>query len=372
MVLPAAWLPATNSTATNLPPVWYASATRPAPLVEERGSFAVRGGILDLFPPSLPRPVRIELFGDTIETLRSFDPISQRSLEPLERLTLLPSRELVLTPEVLEDFLPRLKARSDELDLPADRRRQLAEELQGASFPAGIDYLQPLFHPGLETLFHYLNNPLVVLADPAALELAARQQATDLLMGTQKALAEERLHPHPGELYLTPDELHGLVEQQQRIELPLLTVSHELPADEPLIIRCESNADLRISVGREHEHALQGLAARLHGLAGIGLALRDRLSPADPGRTPANTAGTLRHHAPGQPGRRAGPSHAAGRHRTGLSGTGGALPGLPPAGGEACPDRRGRTVRQTGPPQERGNRPAHQADHGLPGRIEAR
>jgi len=235
----------------------------PAALVEERGSFAVRGCILDLFPPSLQRPVRIELFGDTIETLRSFDPISQRSLEPLERLTLLPSRELVLTSQVLEGFLPRLKARSDELDLPADRRRQLAEELQSASFPAGIDYLQPLFHPGLETLFDYLKNPLVVLADPAALELAARQQANDLLMGTQKALAEERLHPHPSEFYLTSDELNGLVEQQKRIELPLLSVSGEVPGHEPVIIRCESNTDLRINVGREHEHALQGLGARL-------------------------------------------------------------------------------------------------------------
>ena len=235
----------------------------PAPLVEERGSCAVRGGILDLFPPSEPRPVRIELFGDTIETLRSFDPLSQRSLEPLERLTLLPSRELVLTPEMLAAFLPRLKARADELDLPADRRRLLAEELQGSIFPDGVEYLQPLFHPGLETLFDYLDAPLVVLVDPAALEQSSQQLVSDLLLGTEKAHSDGRLYPLPAELYLTPDELTGLVEQQQRIELPLLAVSNDTPVGQLLPISCENNSDLRISVGRDHDHALQGVAARI-------------------------------------------------------------------------------------------------------------
>lgn len=235
----------------------------PAPLVEERGSCAVRGGIIDLFPPSQPRPVRIELFGDTIETLRSFDPLSQRSLEPLKRLTLLPSRELVLTPETLASFLPRLKARADELDLPADRRRLLAEELQSSVFPEGIEYLQPLFHPGLDTLFDYLDAPLVVLIDPAALEQAGQQQASDLLLGTDKAHSDGRLYPQPAELYLTPDELAELLARQQRIELPLLAVTSDTPASQLLPISCENNADLRISVGRDHDHALQGVATRI-------------------------------------------------------------------------------------------------------------
>lgn len=235
----------------------------PAPLVEERGSFAVRGGILDLFPPSLAQPVRIELFGDTIETLRSFDPVSQRSLEPLERLTLLPSRELLLTPDVLADFLPRLKARADELDLPADRRRHLAEELQGATFPEGVEYLQPLLHPGLETLLDYLNEPLVALCDPAALEQAAQRQASDLLIGTQKALAEERLHPQPTELYLPPRELAELLTYRRSIAFPLLTVSSDLPAEQQIMVSCISNDDLRVNVGRDHDHALRTLSARL-------------------------------------------------------------------------------------------------------------
>ncbi|MDO9308676.1 MAG: transcription-repair coupling factor, partial [Deltaproteobacteria bacterium] len=65
------------------------------PLVEDRGTFAVRGGILDIFPPNMPTPVRIEFFGDTAETIRAFDPLTQRSLQAVEELVLLPSRELL-------------------------------------------------------------------------------------------------------------------------------------------------------------------------------------------------------------------------------------------------------------------------------------
>ena len=117
------------------------------PLVEDRGTFAVRGGILDIFPPNLPTPVRIEFFGDTAETMRAFDPLTQRSLQPLEELVLLPSRELLLTDEVLADIAPRLKKRCDDLDIPANRRLQTLEELQNAVYFQGVEFLQPLLHP---------------------------------------------------------------------------------------------------------------------------------------------------------------------------------------------------------------------------------
>src|SRR5512143_3392149 len=69
------------------------------PLVEDRGTFAVRGGILDIFPPDRPEPVRIEFFGDFVDTVRAFDPVTQRSLQSLQELVLLPSREVIFTHE---------------------------------------------------------------------------------------------------------------------------------------------------------------------------------------------------------------------------------------------------------------------------------
>ena len=72
---------------------WVARATSPASIVVEPGQFARRGGILDIFPASAEQPVRLELFGDEIETLRRFDPATQRSGERIQSVTIGPARE---------------------------------------------------------------------------------------------------------------------------------------------------------------------------------------------------------------------------------------------------------------------------------------
>jgi transcription-repair coupling factor (superfamily II helicase) len=232
------------------------------PLVEERGSFAVRGGILDIFPPSLPRPVRIEFFGDTVETVRSFDPLNQRSLEPISSLNLLPSRELVLSPAALQDFIPRLKTRADQMDIPADRRRQLVAELQGAGYPAGVEFLQPLFHPDLERFTAYLQNPLLVLVEPDLINQAIQQHQSEIINGAKKAVSEERLHPEPDRLYLTPDELQQVLDPHQQIACRRLAVTGETE-NSLFQTRSEDNSDLRISMARDHQHLLGPLVERL-------------------------------------------------------------------------------------------------------------
>lgn len=231
-------------------------------LVEERGSFAVRGGILDIFPPSMSRPVRIEFFGDIVETLRSFDPLNQRSLEPLDHLNLLPSKELVLSPAALQEFIPRLKERADQLDITADRRRLLVSELQGAGYPPGIEFLQPLFHPDLQPFFAYLNRPLLVLQEPDLLNQAAQRHQADITNGIKKAEAEERLHPDPYQLYITPDDFSQLLGQHQSLVLRQLAITGETETC-LFPIRSEDNSDLRISTARDQQHLLGPLVKRL-------------------------------------------------------------------------------------------------------------
>lgn len=232
------------------------------PLVEERGSFAVRGGILDIFPPSLPQPVRIEFFGDTVETIRSFDPVTQRSLEPVTSLVLLPSRELLLTPASLQGFVLRLKERSDQLDIPADRRRQLVSELQNSNYPAGVDFLQPLFHPSLEPLTEYFTNPLLVLVEPEQLLQTARQLQAALQHGTVRAREEAVLHPEPESLYLTPDQFEQLLTRHQRLEQRELLQQQD-SASAVCRFMTEDCHDQRIRVSLEQQHALEPLVERI-------------------------------------------------------------------------------------------------------------
>jgi len=232
------------------------------PLVEDRGSFAVRGGILDIFPPNMIAPIRIEFFGDTVETMRAFDPLTQRSLQPVEELVLLPSREILLTDEVLTDIAPRLKQLCDDLDIGADKRRAILTDLQNAVYYHGVEYLQPLLHPGLETIFDYAPDCLLVMLDPEAIRAALAGVAEEIAAGELKGRAAGLPHSPPGELYLDADAFDTLVAGHSRLELSGLTVSGE---GEPvrIAIPCQANNDLRITVSKETTHALTPLSRSL-------------------------------------------------------------------------------------------------------------
>ncbi|MCF6178192.1 MAG: transcription-repair coupling factor, partial [Geopsychrobacter sp.] len=178
------------------------------PLVEDRGSFAVRGDIIDIFPADAEQPVRIDFYGDLVERMRRFDPTNQRS-EPgdLKQLRLIPSRELCLSGAHLDHLLQKLKERCDDLELPRNLREGISDELKEGILAPGRAFLLPFNYPGLESLFDYLPAADLVLNDPPAIE-----QEIDLFNGeirsAEKRQIERQLpHPRRQELYLDPSEL---------------------------------------------------------------------------------------------------------------------------------------------------------------------
>ncbi|MDD2366576.1 MAG: transcription-repair coupling factor [Desulfuromonadaceae bacterium] len=233
------------------------------PLVEDRGTFAVRGGILDIFPPNLTTPVRIEFFGDTVETIRAFDPLTQRSLQPIEELMLLPSRELILSDELLADISPRLKKVCDDLDIPANRRRTILEDLQNAVYFQGIDFLQPLLHPNLETFFDYIpsNTPLMML-DPDAINYSAISVYEEIEAGVTKAAVGGMPHSPVKELFLDETELSSIIKNRTVIELPDF-LTEAFIENSTFNVDCQNNSDLRITVSKESSHALAPFADTL-------------------------------------------------------------------------------------------------------------
>src|SRR6185369_16925516 len=234
------------------------------PLVEDRGTFAVRGGILDIFPPNLATPVRIEFFGDTAETIRAFDPITQRSLQPVEELVLLPSREVLLTDDILKEIAPRLKLLCDDLDIPADRRRRILSDLQSAVYFQGVEFLQPLLHPGLSTIFDYATDSTLILADPEAIREAVIRFREEIDSGEARARAAGLPHSPSGELYLDEQDFDAIIAGRSRLEMSGLTLSGEVGAT-AIAIPCEDNAALRVTVSKETTHALAPLSKTLSG-----------------------------------------------------------------------------------------------------------
>ncbi len=234
------------------------------PLVEDRGTFSVRGGILDIFPPDLPEPVRIDFFGDFVDTIRSFDPVTQRSLRPVQELIILPSREVVLSEEVLQGFYPRLKARCDLLEISATRRRELAEQLNSAMYPPGIEYLQPLFHPGLCTVFSYMGTESVTIAvDPEGLQDAGVELAGEIAAAEERAREKDLIFCEPSELFITLEQLTQLMDAGPRIDVPHLELVRPEGEENAFRFSSSDNSDLKLAFSPDSEEVLHPLVERL-------------------------------------------------------------------------------------------------------------
>ncbi len=117
--------------------------------VRERGEFAVRGGILDLFAPGRGEPLRLDFFGDTLESLRSFDPATQRTLAQVKNLSLSPMSEVVLTAQAVSRFRKEYVSRFGA----ATRDDALYQAVSENRRFSGMEHWLPLFHERLGTLF---------------------------------------------------------------------------------------------------------------------------------------------------------------------------------------------------------------------------
>jgi transcription-repair coupling factor (superfamily II helicase) len=236
------------------------------PLVEDRGTFSVRGGILDIFSPELPAPVRIDFFGDFVDTIRTFDPVTQRSLRSQEELIILPSREVILTDDVLKGFLPRLKARCDLLEITATRRRELAEALSSAIYPPGIEYLQPLFHPDLETLCSYMGiETVTVTVDPDAVTASGERFAAELDIASERAQEKDLIFCERDDLFLSMEQLKQQRGHGRRIDIPYLELSGGEGEEGAIRFTASDNSDLKLAISPDSEEMLRPLVERLSG-----------------------------------------------------------------------------------------------------------
>ena len=189
--------------------------------VTDPGQYAVRGGILDLYPPGA-QPVRLDFFGDTLESIRAFDPETQRTAARLDSVELLPMSELVLTLDVRRAF----RQRYVELFGPVTGDDPLYESISAGRQRQGMEHWLPLFHDRLDTLFDYLPGALVSL-DPlvddartkrleqVADHYEARAQALE-----RKAFGAPPYHPVPPEsMFLSEAEWQQALASRQTIAL---------------------------------------------------------------------------------------------------------------------------------------------------------
>ncbi|MES2729316.1 MAG: transcription-repair coupling factor [Pseudomonadota bacterium] len=140
--------------------------------VRDAGEYAMRGSIIDLFPTGYDAPVRIDMFGDEVETLKSFDPATQVSTGKLPELRLLPATEYTLDENSIQVFRTGYRAL---VGVPSPNDPLYAAVSEGRASP-GIEHWLPLFHPAMATVGDYLPRGAAVYTTPAA--LAAQEERT--------------------------------------------------------------------------------------------------------------------------------------------------------------------------------------------------
>lgn len=222
--------------------------------VAEHGEFAVRGGILDLFPMGAERPYRIELSDDVVESIRAFDPETQLSLSKIERIELLPARECALDAEAISRFRQNWR-RIFEGD---PQRAPLYRAVSAGQAPGGIEYYLPLFFETTATLFDYLPPATLVLRLPQvanALDAFAEQ-----IMERYEQRRYDLEHPllPPQQLFLQSAEVEQALMRYLRIEVGAAAEGIAYPSAPPP----------ELSFAPRHEHPAHALQQFLNDFPG--------------------------------------------------------------------------------------------------------
>jgi len=185
------------------------------------GEFSMRGGIIDVWSPGQDRPVRIEFFGDEIDSMRGFDPDTQLSTSQLSEVEIVPMREVVVRSQDFRTWAEAARQRwSDERYARALRDRTVFAD-EGESF-AGWEWLIPIVRERSGSILDYLKNAVLVVDEPSSVETHLGEVFQTLADRYSETDAVDDIAVEPRELYLSVEELRAKLDSKQRVELRVL------------------------------------------------------------------------------------------------------------------------------------------------------
>ena len=176
--------------------------------VREKGEYSVRGGLVDVFPIDSENPIRLDFFGDEIESIFEFDALSQRRGDPLETVSVTPFEEGSIGAKERERF----KNRYRELFGPPSKTDEIYQQTLQGTYPKGIEHWSPLFYENMTNLLDYLGSPDIIVENTFQAQVNEKIQEIDDYYQTrlshQRTEGELIYNPLPPErLYLTPEEM---------------------------------------------------------------------------------------------------------------------------------------------------------------------
>jgi transcription-repair coupling factor (superfamily II helicase) len=238
-------------------------------MVDDPGTFAVRGSVVDVFSPIYRHPVRIELDGDVVESMRLFDAATQRTLRPIPRLVFHAVRETVVTSG--GSPRERVLAAADRAACPSSKTRSLLERIEAGEEFFGIDALAPVFHARHGSVFEYLPpGTVLVVEDPEAVLEQARRELEHLRESAARRHADHRLALEADEFFLDEALARAALDERPRLEIHTVEI-------EPDSRTTEETAGLRLRVSARPTAGLRAELLKQRGDADIGPALGRRL-----------------------------------------------------------------------------------------------
>lgn len=217
--------------------------------VYEHGQFAVRGSLFDVFPMGSNSPYRIDLFDDEIESIKQFDPETQRSSTQVKRLQMLPGREFPLSAESVKEFKNRFRQRFAERDL---QRNTIYTELNAHNAPGGVEYYLPLFFNEAATVFDYLPANTLCLQFGHIADAIEQEWARIGERFEQRNLDVDWTLLPPDDLYLRPSallelcgtlpQIHAKRFEHDELDGPGQNFATKQPAPLPINLRDDNPA----------------------------------------------------------------------------------------------------------------------------------
>ncbi len=184
--------------------------------VYQAGQYAVRGSVLDLFPAGSSLPFRLDLFDEEIDSIRQFDPETQRSTGKVEKISLLPAREYPCDETALDDFRRAFRYRFD-----VDTRHvTLYQDLRSGIHPQGLEQYLPLFYQATSCLLDYLPGTPQLILQEDVFRVAQDQQRRTRDRWEQRRYDIERPVLDPEELFFMPEELRQRLDRFSTVHLP--------------------------------------------------------------------------------------------------------------------------------------------------------
>ncbi len=219
-------------------------------IVEDPGDFAVRGDIIDIYIPSHGVPARIEFFGDLVESIRLFDPLTQRSQAKLTELICFPVVDVIYSEETKRRAISVITDLCDDLDIKFSTRKEFTQKISSEVYFSNLFEFLPAFYEKIDSVFDYLDDDLIVVnLNPPDIESVRQGYYAEIRARYEKQIEQDKSGEKsvclpPEMIYLQSSELDEILSRYTNIDFRELELSVK-PSDTLFEFRVSENSGLR-------------------------------------------------------------------------------------------------------------------------------